>query len=532
MLMELHCKSSPPPVHLPVNRNRSRWIQEPNTRRLESVLEVAKTTATDSIETALDQTALVVECTDECCHSHDSNQRRFVENDQRHCANGTVVPGDISFSTFSEEESRVTQELPTSSDEPQGDAHGACSRSLSSHPESVLSTGCGGNGLTADFSESEHTTADTAKLVRCWPESSQPGGYLDDGCVELLRIDGCSRWFRRLSRWMVSDEVEDAAGKTMNSSPNVFSHGARIRSRSDKTSSSKAPQRRRCSRKKTRYHCLWCSRSNTNTPLRPRSNSTDDDGIGNNHKSTAPESTLHVSGGRRQFRQQHQHQRDDNCTTDGAFRADGTATMVGCATPIRAYIWPYGGRGRSRGKSGISSSNNSSRGINRRRPHSAGAFRNISINSAVRSTYHYEHDEGDIGEREVRRPVGPAYASAVAPADTEVAFLEGTSDLGQERAASSDKESPTHPAQQDYRKGSLTEETSPASHMMSAGEDPGFKHIVNDIEVAATGRVRKRPEALFCSWDCASRWNERFSPPQLRHERRVRIDIAAGRIVR
>ncbi|CAM9227149.1 unnamed protein product [Ectocarpus sp. 12 AP-2014] len=40
------------------------------------------------------------------------------------------------------------------------------------------------------------------------------------------------------------------------------------------------------------------------------------------------------------------------------------------------------------------------------------------------------------------------------------------------------------------------------------------------------------PSALFCSWGCARKWNDRFSPLQTRHERGLRIDIAAGRIVR
>lgn len=36
------------------------------------------------------------------------------------------------------------------------------------------------------------------------------------------------------------------------------------------------------------------------------------------------------------------------------------------------------------------------------------------------------------------------------------------------------------------------------------------------------------PDALFCSWGCARKWNDRFSPLQTRHERGLRIDIAAG----
>lgn len=39
------------------------------------------------------------------------------------------------------------------------------------------------------------------------------------------------------------------------------------------------------------------------------------------------------------------------------------------------------------------------------------------------------------------------------------------------------------------------------------------------------------PRAFFCSWECAGRWNARFSPVQARHERGLRIDIAAGRLV-
>lgn len=42
---------------------------------------------------------------------------------------------------------------------------------------------------------------------------------------------------------------------------------------------------------------------------------------------------------------------------------------------------------------------------------------------------------------------------------------------------------------------------------------------------------REKPEAFFCSWECASRWNLRFSPVQARHERGLRIDVAAGRLV-
>lgn len=40
------------------------------------------------------------------------------------------------------------------------------------------------------------------------------------------------------------------------------------------------------------------------------------------------------------------------------------------------------------------------------------------------------------------------------------------------------------------------------------------------------------PGAPFCSWGCARKWNDRFSPLQTRHERGLRIDIAAGRVVR
>ena len=39
------------------------------------------------------------------------------------------------------------------------------------------------------------------------------------------------------------------------------------------------------------------------------------------------------------------------------------------------------------------------------------------------------------------------------------------------------------------------------------------------------------PRDFFCSWECAGRWNARFSPVQARHERGLRIDIAAGRVV-
>lgn len=39
------------------------------------------------------------------------------------------------------------------------------------------------------------------------------------------------------------------------------------------------------------------------------------------------------------------------------------------------------------------------------------------------------------------------------------------------------------------------------------------------------------PHSFFCSWECAGKWNARFSPAQTRHERGLKIDIAAGRIV-
>lgn len=42
---------------------------------------------------------------------------------------------------------------------------------------------------------------------------------------------------------------------------------------------------------------------------------------------------------------------------------------------------------------------------------------------------------------------------------------------------------------------------------------------------------QEKPDAFFCSWECASRWNMRFSPVQARHERGLRIDVAAGRLV-
>lgn len=509
-----------------MNRIRSRCLQEPDTRRLESVLEVAKTTATDAIEKALDHTALVVECTNGCCHSHDNNHR---------------LPSDISRSTFSGEETRDTLELATSSDEPQGAAHGACSSgSSSSGPESAPSTGCGGNGLAADSSESDRTIAVTRKLPRCWPESSRAGYYLDDDRMDLLRIDSCSRRFRRLSRqlcrWMVNDEAEEEVlGERMIDSLGDVSHErSRRSSASDRRIGSAAPTGRRSCRKKVRSHCLWCSRPHTNTSLQPRFNNTDDDGIGNSSKRTVPESASDVSGGRRRFRQQHQHPRNNNRTTNGAFGGNGTASTADCATPSGSHIWPHNGRDRSRRGSGIgsnSSSNTGSRGGgSRRRPHSSGALRNISNNSVVESTYYYE---GDIGEGKVRRPVGPAYASAIVSTDTAVGFhLEGTSDSGQQRTTGRDKDSTVHLTQQDYHEDSSTEETLPPSHVMDAGEDRGIDRSVNGVKLVATGRVRKRPEALFCSWDCASRWNDRFSPPQQRHERRIRIDIAAGRIVR
>lgn len=42
---------------------------------------------------------------------------------------------------------------------------------------------------------------------------------------------------------------------------------------------------------------------------------------------------------------------------------------------------------------------------------------------------------------------------------------------------------------------------------------------------------RETPEVYFCSWKCAGKWNSRYSPIQTRHERGIRIDIAAGRVV-
>ncbi|CAM9912398.1 unnamed protein product, partial [Scytosiphon promiscuus] len=40
------------------------------------------------------------------------------------------------------------------------------------------------------------------------------------------------------------------------------------------------------------------------------------------------------------------------------------------------------------------------------------------------------------------------------------------------------------------------------------------------------------PHSHFCSWECAGRWNAAFSPAQTRHERGLKIDLAAGRIIR
>ncbi|CAM9106177.1 unnamed protein product, partial [Laminaria digitata] len=50
-------------------------------------------------------------------------------------------------------------------------------------------------------------------------------------------------------------------------------------------------------------------------------------------------------------------------------------------------------------------------------------------------------------------------------------------------------------------------------------------------EVSVSEGLREKPEAFFCSWECARRWNLRFSPVQARHERGLRIDVAAGRLV-
>lgn len=54
----------------------------------------------------------------------------------------------------------------------------------------------------------------------------------------------------------------------------------------------------------------------------------------------------------------------------------------------------------------------------------------------------------------------------------------------------------------------------------------------SDEEGAAEALNRATPGAYFCSWECAARWNASFSPVQTRHERSLRIDVAAGRIVR
>lgn len=63
------------------------------------------------------------------------------------------------------------------------------------------------------------------------------------------------------------------------------------------------------------------------------------------------------------------------------------------------------------------------------------------------------------------------------------------------------------------------------------GQDEIDEHDDHDEGQELSAALREKPEAFFCSWECARRWNSRFSPVQARHERGLRIDVAAGRLV-
>lgn len=70
-----------------------------------------------------------------------------------------------------------------------------------------------------------------------------------------------------------------------------------------------------------------------------------------------------------------------------------------------------------------------------------------------------------------------------------------------------------------------------------AGKRASGDHVVDGANGASEDTVVAAgfcvaPKAFFCSWECARRWNAHFSPVQTRHERGLRIDVAAGRIVR
>lgn len=66
----------------------------------------------------------------------------------------------------------------------------------------------------------------------------------------------------------------------------------------------------------------------------------------------------------------------------------------------------------------------------------------------------------------------------------------------------------------------------------NSSSDVGFEDE-NDglLEQEGGGLGYTVPGDFFCSWECAGRWNAMFSPVQARHERGLRIDIAAGRVV-
>lgn len=62
-------------------------------------------------------------------------------------------------------------------------------------------------------------------------------------------------------------------------------------------------------------------------------------------------------------------------------------------------------------------------------------------------------------------------------------------------------------------------------------ERPRSASVVSSLRAANIEGPQATPGDFFCSWECAASWNARFSPLQFRHERKSRIDIAAGRLV-
>lgn len=75
---------------------------------------------------------------------------------------------------------------------------------------------------------------------------------------------------------------------------------------------------------------------------------------------------------------------------------------------------------------------------------------------------------------------------------------------------------------------------SPSEQLVQPNPPGGVPPALLESALAREGggdRVCPAPTAYFCSWGCARRWNAKFSPVQARHERELKIDIAAGRVV-